>query len=74
LEPLLEVAAPCGLAAQGGEDRMQAILGHALEPAPAPDVDHLRVGTPIRLTLCTRLANAVRMKVRESKRTGLDTV
>ena len=53
---------------------MQAILGHALEPAPAPDVDHLRVGTPIRLTLCTRLANAVRMKVRESKRTGLDTV
>ena len=41
---------------------MQAVLGHA------PDVDHLLVGTPIRLTL-HKLAKAVSKKVRESNRT-----
>ena len=44
---------------------MQAVLGHALEPDPTPDVDLLLVGTPIRLTL-HKLANALSMKGRES--------
>ena len=53
-----EVAAACGLALDGGDDRSEAVVGHALEPETTlgnavPRVDSHLVGTPIRLALGT---------------------
>ena len=53
-----EVAAACGLALDGGDDRSEAVVGHALETETTlghtvPRVGRHLIGTPIRLALDT---------------------